>query len=126
MTADGVIRTANQAQNSDLFWALRGGGPGSWGIISTSLLRSHRKQGTEDMPSPASVTLATLPQMAISASLLVIAPKDPQNLQALGVNFIALVGKYQNTFVNSGVTSSLVFSESEYVLVSMLIMVGMI
>ncbi|KAF8554875.1 FAD-binding domain-containing protein [Imleria badia] len=97
VTADGVIRTANLAQNSDLFWALRGGGPGSWGIVT-------------------SVTLATLPQIAISASLLVIAPKDPQNLQTLGVNFIALVGKYQNTFVNSGVTTSLVFSESEYIL----------
>jgi hypothetical protein len=28
VTPDGKLRTANEFQNEDLFWALRGGGPG--------------------------------------------------------------------------------------------------
>ena len=28
VTPDGKLRTANEFQNKDLFWALRGGGPG--------------------------------------------------------------------------------------------------
>ncbi|KAK4167921.1 hypothetical protein QBC43DRAFT_285235 [Cladorrhinum sp. PSN259] len=33
ITADGVLRTANSVTNSDLFWALKGGGPASFGVI---------------------------------------------------------------------------------------------
>ncbi|KAF8886615.1 FAD-binding domain-containing protein [Gymnopilus junonius] len=33
VTTDGVLRTANACQNSDLFWALRGGGGGTFGIV---------------------------------------------------------------------------------------------
>lgn len=33
VTPDGVIRTANDCQNSELFWALRGGGGGTFGAI---------------------------------------------------------------------------------------------
>lgn len=34
VTADGVFRTVNSQTNPDLFWALRGGGGGSWGIVT--------------------------------------------------------------------------------------------
>ncbi|TVY53558.1 FAD-linked oxidoreductase, partial [Lachnellula suecica] len=33
VTTDGVLRTANACQNPDLFWALRGGGGGTFGIV---------------------------------------------------------------------------------------------
>jgi hypothetical protein len=33
ITADGVLKTANSRTNSDLFWALRGGGPAAFGVI---------------------------------------------------------------------------------------------
>jgi hypothetical protein len=33
VTADGEIRRANQAENSDLFWAIRGGG-GNFGVVT--------------------------------------------------------------------------------------------
>ncbi|EED13770.1 isoamyl alcohol oxidase, putative [Talaromyces stipitatus ATCC 10500] len=39
VTPDGVYRTANACQNQDLFWALRGGGGGSFGVV---LETSHR------------------------------------------------------------------------------------
>ena len=41
VTADGQIRVANACANSDLFWALKGGGGGSYGVISKVTLRLH-------------------------------------------------------------------------------------
>jgi FAD/FMN-containing dehydrogenase len=34
VTADGTLRTASKNQNPDLFWALRGGGGGSFGAVT--------------------------------------------------------------------------------------------
>ncbi|MEK6248520.1 MAG: FAD-binding oxidoreductase [Planctomycetales bacterium] len=39
--ADGSIVIANDYQNSDLFWALRGGGGGTYGIVSKVTLQTH-------------------------------------------------------------------------------------
>ncbi|PSS14859.1 hypothetical protein M430DRAFT_105128 [Amorphotheca resinae ATCC 22711] len=33
VTADGVLRVANECTNPDLFWALRGGGGGTFGVV---------------------------------------------------------------------------------------------
>ena len=33
VTPDGILRTANACQNPDLFWALRGGGGGTFGVV---------------------------------------------------------------------------------------------
>ena len=41
ITADGKIRLANASTNPDLFWALKGGGGGSFGIVSNMTLRLH-------------------------------------------------------------------------------------
>lgn len=41
MTADGKILTVNQCQNQDLFWALKGGGGGTFGIVSRVILATH-------------------------------------------------------------------------------------
>jgi FAD/FMN-containing dehydrogenase len=35
VTADGVLRTASPTQNADLYWALRGGGGGNLGIVTS-------------------------------------------------------------------------------------------
>ena len=40
VTADGEIRTANRDSNSDLFWAIRGGG-GNFGVILRFTFRLH-------------------------------------------------------------------------------------
>ena len=39
VTPDGIFRTANECQNPDLFWALRGGGGGTFGGVLSS---THR------------------------------------------------------------------------------------
>lgn len=41
VTADGQIRICNARLNSDLFWAIKGGGGGSWGVITKVTLRTH-------------------------------------------------------------------------------------
>ena len=41
ITADGKLLVANACQNQDLFWALRGGGGGTFGIVSRVTLRTH-------------------------------------------------------------------------------------
>jgi FAD/FMN-containing dehydrogenase len=41
VTADGVIRIANGSTNPDLFWALKGGGGGTFGVVSKMTLRVH-------------------------------------------------------------------------------------
>ncbi|TFK67277.1 FAD-binding domain-containing protein [Pluteus cervinus] len=40
VTPDGILRTANKCQNTDLFWALRGGGP-AFGVVLESTIQAH-------------------------------------------------------------------------------------
>ncbi|KAF9448104.1 FAD-binding domain-containing protein [Macrolepiota fuliginosa MF-IS2] len=41
VTADGEHVVANAQRHSDLFWALRGGGAGSWGVVTSVTYRTH-------------------------------------------------------------------------------------
>lgn len=43
VTADGRFVTASPDQNTDLFWALRGGGGGTYGIVTSVITRVHPK-----------------------------------------------------------------------------------
>lgn len=40
VTADGQVRIANACNNPDLFWALKGGGGGTFGVVTTLTLRT--------------------------------------------------------------------------------------
>src|SRR5215471_15661915 len=41
VTANGAVRIANACTNPDLFWAIKGGGGGSWGVVTRVTLRTH-------------------------------------------------------------------------------------
>jgi FAD/FMN-containing dehydrogenase len=41
VTADGELLVANACQNADLFWALRGGGGGTFGVVTRVTLMTH-------------------------------------------------------------------------------------
>ena len=41
VTADGEIRIANACTNPDLFWALKGGGGGSFGVVTRLTLKTY-------------------------------------------------------------------------------------
>jgi FAD/FMN-containing dehydrogenase len=49
VTPDGLIRTANACQNSDLFWALRGGGGGTFGVVLEATSRVEPKIPTQSI-----------------------------------------------------------------------------
>ncbi len=54
VTADGVVRIANAATNPDLFWALKGGGGGTFGVVTRLTLRTH------ELPATAGFVNATI------------------------------------------------------------------
>lgn len=41
VTADGRVRTVNACSDPELFWALKGGGGGSFGVVTRLTLRTH-------------------------------------------------------------------------------------
>lgn len=41
VTADGQVRDCDEARDADLFWALRGAGGGSFGVVTSLTLRTH-------------------------------------------------------------------------------------
>jgi hypothetical protein len=61
VTPDGVYRTANMCQNQDLYWALRGGGGGTFGVVmeSTSKVESRLDLIFSFIQLPVNVTDST-------------------------------------------------------------------
>ncbi|KAF2644807.1 FAD/FMN-containing isoamyl alcohol oxidase-like protein MreA [Massarina eburnea CBS 473.64] len=41
VTADGRFVHADLKENEDLFWAIRGGGPGNFGIVTSAVVKAH-------------------------------------------------------------------------------------
>ncbi len=41
VTADGVVRVVNACSHPDLFWSLKGGGGGTFGVVTRVTLRTH-------------------------------------------------------------------------------------
>ena len=41
VTADGVVRIVNEARDEDLFWALKGGGGGTFGVVTRLTVATH-------------------------------------------------------------------------------------
>ena len=41
VTADGSVRVVNECSHPDLFWAIKGGGGGTFGVITRVTLRTH-------------------------------------------------------------------------------------
>ncbi|KAJ5482960.1 FAD-linked oxidoreductase patO [Penicillium diatomitis] len=42
VTADGKLITASACQNSDLYWALSGGGAGNYGVVVSMTIKAHQ------------------------------------------------------------------------------------
>lgn len=51
-TATGKVLVANAVQNQDLFWALRGGGPGQYGVVTEYVIKHY--------PAPSNVVFGSL------------------------------------------------------------------
>jgi hypothetical protein len=82
LTADGHYLTANSEQNPDLFWALRGGGPGSYAVILTATYKTHL-----DLPS---------------SGIILNINSTHTNDSALFWKGVAAFHKYSNHYVDNG------------------------
>ena len=71
VTADGNHVIANPYQNQDLFWALRGGGGGTWGVVT-------------------SVTYKTYPSKPLSSAFLSVNSTNANSTQNLLAEIIRL------------------------------------
>jgi FAD/FMN-containing dehydrogenase len=65
VTPDGCVRTVSKRSEPDLFWALRGGGGGNFGIVTQFKFRVHR------LPSVASWFFMSWPWSSASEALAV-------------------------------------------------------
>jgi FAD binding domain/Berberine and berberine like len=79
VTADGEIVTANAYQHPDLFWALRGGGGGTFGIASTMTFRTH--------PTPETVS-------AVAGTIRASSARDYGRLVGALVRLLPDLGEY--------------------------------
>jgi hypothetical protein len=62
VTPDGGIIVANQYQNADVFWAISGGGGGTWGVITSVTVNAYR------MPNTVFLSLTLSAQNGTTAS----------------------------------------------------------
>lgn len=82
VTADGKVRIANETENADLFWAVRGGGPGLFGVVTRFKLRVH--------PAPKAMRSHTYifpftTTADVAKAMEEIGPKLPKNVELIGV-----------------------------------------
>jgi len=54
VTADGVVRVVSAFQDPDLFWALKGGGGGTFGVVTRFTFRTH------DLPDYLGIVAASI------------------------------------------------------------------
>jgi FAD/FMN-containing dehydrogenase len=81
VTADGQIRTASAKENPDLYWALRGGGPGLFGVVTRFALKTY------DLPKAIvgnTLTFDFDDLESVAMALAQIAPQVDRNVELLG------------------------------------------
>jgi FAD/FMN-containing dehydrogenase len=50
ITPDGNLTIANAITDPDLFWALRGGGPSTWGVVVQATIKVSQGAATQFLP----------------------------------------------------------------------------
>ncbi|RAH69424.1 FAD-binding domain-containing protein [Aspergillus aculeatinus CBS 121060] len=97
VTTQGEILIANDAQHQDLFWALRGGGPGLYSLVTEYVLRHH--------PAPSNVTMTDL----------LIAPEADRNNISAEASWKAAVSYLQAlpVLMDAGLAGACMMSTAE-------------
>ncbi len=98
VTADGKLRTVNDCNDPDLFWALKGGGGGSFGVVTSLTLKTH-----------------DLPEFLGGASLTIKAASD-QDFRRLLARFVDF---YADALLNPHWGEGITFSSDNVLDISM-------
>ncbi len=98
VTANGAVRIANASTNPDLFWAIKGGGGGSFGIVTRTTLQTH------ELPSFMGAVQATIK-----------ANSDAAYRRLIG----RIMGFYRDTLFNPHWGEQIVFRPDNTVAVAM-------
>lgn len=99
VTTNGSIIVCNENQAQDLLWAIRGGGPGQYGVVTEYVLKTH--------PAPASVAMGTLALRTNSST--------DESVDAVWNAYAVLVQSLPD-LMDAGVAGSLNAATGEYAL----------
>jgi len=69
VTADGNHVIANPYRNEDLFWALRGGGGGTWGVVTSATYKTHPSKPLSSATLSANSTNANSTQNLLAETI---------------------------------------------------------
>jgi FAD/FMN-containing dehydrogenase len=98
VTADGTVRIANAVTNPDLFWALKGGGGGTFGVVTRFTLRTH-----------------PLPELFGAASGTITAASDAAYRALVG----QMISFYSQSLFNQNWGEQLLFGQGRQVNIAM-------
>jgi FAD/FMN-containing dehydrogenase len=92
VTADGTLRHASTTENPDLFWAVRGGGPGLFGVVTRFELQCYDAPGVifgatytfrqSDFVAVAKAVDEIMPKLSKDVEVLYFSTKGPDDLVA--------------------------------------------
>ena len=102
VTADGNHVTANAYRNEDLFWALRGGGGGTWGVVTSVTYKTHPSTPLSSASLSANSTNAASTQN-ILAEVIRLAPSLVE--RGYGGYFTLFSGQISLSFLSPNVTA---------------------
>jgi len=102
VTADGDHVIANSYQNEDLFWALRGGGGGTWGVVTSVTYKTHPSK-----PLSSAILLANSTNANSTQNLLTEVIRLTPSLveQGYGGYCIIVAGQIQLFLLSPNVTA---------------------
>lgn len=105
VTTNGRVLTANNVQNRDLFWAIKGGGAGQYSVVTEYVLKSHpapsimvtgslsvhgaRNASAEDAWSAVTMVLSSIPDLMDSLPLAgtINITADTSSKSIVGTNY---------------------------------------
>lgn len=100
VTPDGRLRIANKCQNTDLFWALRGGGGGTYGLTieSTHIVESRIEMSVASISLPPNTSTAVRDFMDLLVDTAVSLAEDGWGGHIYGTRIV-----YVNPLLKSAV-----------------------
>ncbi|KAJ6789517.1 hypothetical protein PWT90_03098 [Aphanocladium album] len=99
VTPDGKLRVANKCQNPDLFWALRGGGGGTFGLVleSTHLVEQKMPMTAAVLSLPTSDTRLVAKFMDLLVDTAIELAEDGWGGHIYGTHFVYINPLIANT-----------------------------